>query len=98
MPLHSGIPMLTRYHRELDPWRSASVSSELRPRGPLQNTAEAPIFLIPGARHCNDLIAKNGLFNADVNATQVAEIAQMKIWIADYYKRKGGSGVGRPLH
>ncbi|KAK0716778.1 serine carboxypeptidase S28 [Lasiosphaeria miniovina] len=73
---------------EFDPWRSASVSSELRPGGPLESTAAAPVFLMPGARHCNDLLTKTADINEGVRATQRAVIAQMEVWAQDFYKGK----------
>ena len=77
--------MLTLHQSEFDPWRSASVSSELRPGGPLNSTESAPVFLIPGSRHCNDLSRRNGLFNAGVLNVQKQEISQMKKWVGEFY-------------
>ncbi|KAK3326997.1 serine carboxypeptidase S28 [Cercophora scortea] len=74
---------------EFDPWRSASVSSEVRPGGPLQSTPAAPVFLIPGARHCNDLITMSGTVNADIHETQNAVVAQMVRWVDEFYHGKG---------
>ena len=77
---------------EFDPWRSASVSSELRPGGPLQSTKHAPVHLIPGARHCDDLdfmgTNSNGEVtkkNADVLKVQAELIKQMAAWVAEWY-------------
>ncbi|KAK1982254.1 serine carboxypeptidase S28 [Colletotrichum cereale] len=74
---------------EFDPWRSASMSSELRPGGPLQSRPGAPVHLIPGSRHCNDLLLKNADANADVKAAVTAEVAQLKAWVGDFYTGKG---------
>ncbi|EFQ31491.1 serine carboxypeptidase S28 [Colletotrichum graminicola] len=71
-----------------DPWRSASVSSELRPGGPLQSRPGAPVNLIPGSRHCNDLLTENAEVNADVRAAVTAEVAQLKTWVAEFYNGK----------
>ncbi|GKT44832.1 putative extracellular serine carboxypeptidase [Colletotrichum spaethianum] len=76
---------------EFDPWRSASVSSELRPGGPLQSRPGAPVHLLPGGRHCNDLLVKNGDVNAGVEAVITAEIAQLKTWVDEFYSGKGKS-------
>ncbi|KAK2023603.1 serine carboxypeptidase S28 [Colletotrichum zoysiae] len=73
---------------EFDPWRSASVSSELRPGGPLQSRPGAPVELIPGSRHCNDLLIKNAEVNADVKAAVTAEVAQLKTWVDEFYAGK----------
>lgn len=74
---------------EFDPWRSASVSSELRPGGPLKSRPGAPVHLIPGSRHCNDLLVRNGDVNADVKAVITAEIDQIKTWVDEFYGGKG---------
>ncbi|KAK3369928.1 putative serine peptidase [Podospora didyma] len=70
---------------EFDPWRSASVSSELRPGGPLKSTKKAPVILIKGARHCNDMFTVTGKVNADVGRAQNLSIWQMKTWVEDFY-------------
>ncbi|KAF6807958.1 serine carboxypeptidase S28 [Colletotrichum musicola] len=74
---------------EFDPWRSASVSSELRPGGPLKSRPGAPVHLIPGSRHCNDLLVRNGDVNADMKAVITAEIEQIKTWVGEFYDGKG---------
>lgn len=74
---------------EFDPWRSASVSSELRPGGPLQDTAGAPVFLIAGSRHCNDLTWLNGEVNADVRTAQTAQMELMTRWVGEFYADGG---------
>lgn len=74
---------------EFDPWRSASVSSELRPGGPLASTASQPVYLMADARHCNDLLLKNGLANAGVMSAINGIVATMKGWTADFYKANG---------
>ncbi|KDN67486.1 putative serine carboxypeptidase S28 [Colletotrichum sublineola] len=74
---------------EFDPWRSASMSSELRPGGPLQSRPGAPVHLIPGSHHCNDLLIRNAEVNADVKAAVTAEVAQLKTWVDEFYNGKG---------
>ncbi|TDZ36495.1 putative extracellular serine carboxypeptidase [Colletotrichum spinosum] len=74
---------------EFDPWRSASVSSELRPGGPLQSRPGAPVHLIPGSRHCNDLLVRNGEANEGVQAVITSEIEQLKTWVDEFYAGKG---------
>ncbi|KAI0133968.1 serine carboxypeptidase S28 [Xylariales sp. AK1849] len=73
---------------ELDPWRSASVSSTFRPGGPLQSTADVPVILINGSRHCNDLSKKNSI-NPAIAAAQAQEIKQISDWVAEFYQQKG---------
>ncbi|TVY71366.1 putative extracellular serine carboxypeptidase [Lachnellula suecica] len=70
---------------EYDPWRSASVSSEFRPGGPLSSTAEHPVQVIPKGIHCSDMILRNGRVNAGVQTVIDNEIAQIKAWVDEYY-------------
>jgi hypothetical protein len=70
-----------------DPWRDATVSSEYRPGGPLKSTKKAPVFLIPGGIHCNDLLLRNGQANEGVQKVIDAEIEIMKGWVEEYYHK-----------
>lgn len=81
-----SIPNLLFVNGQLDPWRDATVSSDFRPGGPLASTAENPVFVIPGGIHCSDLITKNAVANAGVQAVVDAEVAQVKSWIAQFPK------------
>jgi hypothetical protein len=72
---------------EFDPWRTSGVSSEFRPGGPLVSTPEAPVQIIPGGFHCSDLRASNGIANEGVQTVIDNEIAQIKTWVAEYYKK-----------
>lgn len=73
---------------ELDPWRTAGVSSEFRPGGPLQSTEEIPVEIIPGGFHCSDLILKNYI-DPGVKKVVDREIEILKGWVAEWY-------VGKP--
>jgi hypothetical protein len=64
----------------------------LRPGGLLENRPGAPVFLVPGARHCNDLILKNGDANPDMKQAIYGEVAQIKSWIAEFYGTKSKRG------
>lgn len=79
---------------EFDPWRSASVSSIFRPGGPQRSTREAPVYLIRGARHCNDLTTRNGEASEDVRRAQLRAIAQMVGWVAEFYDLKDRGQTG----
>lgn len=68
---------------EFDPWRSGSVSSSFRPGGPFNGTADVPVILIPGSRHCNDLIISNNV-DKGVASAQAAAISQISQWVAEY--------------
>ncbi|ETS81172.1 hypothetical protein PFICI_06174 [Pestalotiopsis fici W106-1] len=78
---------------EFDPWRSASVSSIFRPGGPLSSSDSAPVIVINGSRHCNDLFDWNvvGISNPAIEAAQQAEISQISDWVADFYSAKSSS-------
>ncbi|GAB1315250.1 hypothetical protein MFIFM68171_05460 [Madurella fahalii] len=79
---------------EFDPWRSASVSSIFRPGGPQQSTREAPVYLIRGARHCNDLGTANGEADEEVRRAQLRAIAQMVEWVVEFYDLKERGEIG----
>ena len=72
-----------------DPWREASVSSDFRPDGPLQSTAEHPVIIVPGGYHTSDLVTKNGAVNAGVKAAIDVVVAQMKSWVEEHPKYSG---------
>lgn len=70
---------------EFDPWRSASVSSDFRPGGPFEGTEEAPVILIEGSRHCNDLTINNAV-HEPVKEAQAVLVKQITSWVGDFYK------------
>ena len=67
-----------------DPWREATVSSDLRPDGPAQSTARAPINIVPGGFHTSDLITENGQMNASCQAVIDKEVQQLAQWVAEF--------------
>lgn len=73
---------------EFDPWKDATVSSDFRPGGPLKSTTKAPVNVIPGGIHCSDMLARNGVANAGVQKIINTEVATIKGWVNDYYKKK----------
>ncbi|KAK8073220.1 hypothetical protein PG994_004119 [Apiospora phragmitis] len=87
---------------QYDPWRPASVSSTFRPGGPFPGTPKAPVILIEGSRHCNDLLLRNAV-HAPVQAAMEAEVEQITAWVGDFYKAgkerrrvaRGGVGTTR---
>lgn len=87
---HVNTTRLMWVNGELDPWRPATVSAELRPGGPLASNDEAPVFLLPKAAHCNDAIVKNGEANPEVGKMMQQEVAYVKRWVDEFYKEKGG--------
>ncbi|KAK0619056.1 putative serine peptidase [Immersiella caudata] len=83
-----GTTRLLWANGEHDPWRSASVSSEIRPGGPMQSTPEAPVFLIPEAIHCNDLSVRNAEANEAIRTAQTEMIGIMRKWLAEYPRKE----------
>ncbi|EMC90840.1 hypothetical protein BAUCODRAFT_99497 [Baudoinia panamericana UAMH 10762] len=67
-----------------DPWREASVSSDLRPEGPLQSTQQVPVNFVPGGFHTSDLITRNGMANASCQTVIDAEINQLAAFVAEF--------------
>ncbi|KAB5554368.1 serine carboxypeptidase S28 [Coniochaeta sp. 2T2.1] len=82
------------FNGEFDPWRSASVSSQFRPGGPLQSREEAPVYLLGNATHCIDLVYRNGVVNPGVRGAQMSAITTMTKWVDDFYALKEGGGYG----
>ena len=83
----TGTTRLMWANGEFDPWRSAGVSSEIRPGGPLADSDAAPVGLIPDGHHCWDLLwdeaAPRGLMDVVDR-----EVRVMHDWVAEFY---GGS-------
>ena len=70
-----------------DPWREATVSSELRPDGPLQSTPQVPVNIVPGGFHTSDFVTKNSDVNAGCRAVRDAEVDTLAAWVAEFPKR-----------
>lgn len=70
-----------------DPWREATVSSDLRPGGPLQSTAAVPVNIVPGGFHTSDLITQNGVVNASCQAVIDKEVSQLAEWVSQYPRK-----------
>lgn len=74
---------------QFDPWKTAGVSSEYRPGGPLQSTPEVPVLVIPGGFHCSDLRLTNAAANAGVKDVVDKSVAILKGWAREFYTEKG---------
>ncbi|QGA21682.1 hypothetical protein EYB26_009393 [Talaromyces marneffei] len=72
---------------QYDPWREETISSDFRPGGPATSTEPNPIFVMPEASHCYDLLWRNGDANAGIRDVQNKEIAQMKVWVDEWYAK-----------
>ncbi|PNY21899.1 Thymus-specific serine protease [Tolypocladium capitatum] len=79
---------------EYDPWRPATVSADLRPGGPLESTKQAPVWVLPKASHCNDVIVNNGIANPVIMKIMQEEVVQMKKWVEEFYNNNGWQGEG----
>ncbi|KAK2020698.1 endoprotease [Colletotrichum zoysiae] len=81
---------------ELDPWRSASLSSEFRPGGPMLGTPEQPITLIKGVQHCADMLVRNRV-NDSVREAMDIGIAQLSAWVAEFPIAEKHKEIQHPL-
>ena len=77
---------------EFDPWRSASVSSEFRPGGPLKSTKETPVSIVPGGMHGSDLNYENALANSGVMMVVDKNIKQIVKWVQEWPGESGNAG------
>ncbi|QUC15853.1 uncharacterized protein UV8b_00094 [Ustilaginoidea virens] len=71
-----------------DPWRSASVSSDYRPGGPLRSTEEAPVWVLPGAAHCNDFNMANAEASAEGGKVMGEVLETMRRWVGEFYRQR----------
>ncbi|OAA70775.1 Peptidase S28 [Akanthomyces lecanii RCEF 1005] len=79
---------------EYDPWLPETVSSTFRPGGPLKSTPEVPVFVVPKAAHCPDLVMDNTLSNEPLHEITQNVLKIISTWVADFYKEKGVSQPG----
>ncbi|OAA59764.1 Peptidase S28 [Niveomyces insectorum RCEF 264] len=79
---------------EFDPWRPASVSSPDRPGGPLVATADAPVVLVRGGKHCEDLAVRH---DAYLQGLQVKEVNQVVQWVNEFYNSTASQGKERTV-
>jgi hypothetical protein len=73
---------------EFDPWREASVSSDLRPEGPLASTEYVPVKIVPGGFHTSDLVTQNGAVNAGVQKVIDEVVEQIAEWVGEFPRHK----------
>lgn len=74
---------------EYDPWIMETMSSPIRPGGPLKSTPEVPRFVVPKSAHCPDMVMSN--INAN-EANREIHDQTMKImmkWVSEFYSEKG---------
>ncbi|KAJ2891203.1 putative serine peptidase [Zalerion maritima] len=84
--LYTNTTRLITTNGEIDPWRAASMSSSLRPGGPVESRPEAPVILIEGARHCYDFRGANADANEAVREARSQVISTIKGWTAEFYE------------
>ncbi|KAK3309856.1 peptidase S28 [Chaetomium strumarium] len=74
---------------EFDPWRATSMSSEVRPGGPLPSSDDVAVFLIKNAEHADDAFTARGLANLNMKVNpEVAKVQDqalqiMKKWVSE---------------
>ena len=66
---------------EVDPWRSATVSSDYRPGGRKASTDSNPIFVVPGGNHCPELLLEE-YEGAPTLYTDIFKI--METWLSEW--------------
>lgn len=69
-----------------DPWRESGVSSDYRPGGPLQSTAQEPVLVVPDGYHTSDLVTQNGVVNPGAKKVIDQLVQQLKTWVDEYPK------------
>lgn len=48
-------------------------------------TLETPVLVVPGGFHTSDMLTANGAANPGVQAVIDIELAQIKLWVDEYY-------------
>lgn len=87
------IPRLMYANGQYDTWREVTVSSSVRPGGPMQSSADAnngtQVRVLAGGVHCSDLYGPN--WEANEGARKIADdqTAQMAEWVEEFYATKG---------
>lgn len=61
------------------------MSSDYKPGGPFLGTPDAPVLTIPGGTHGSDMYAVIGEANEGVKKVQNEEIAQIAVWVDEFY-------------
>jgi hypothetical protein len=77
---------LTYANGGYDPWREASVSSEFRPGGAFNGSAQVPVNVVPGGFHTSDLVTRNGAVNPGCQAVIDAGVKNIVDWVAQWPK------------
>lgn len=82
---------------QFDPWRPTSMSSTSRPGGPLPSTPDAPVLLVAGGKHCEDLIVRphNNRTSAYLAGLQARELAYVAGWVDAFYDGAVQAGQNR---
>ncbi|CEJ82356.1 hypothetical protein VHEMI02426 [[Torrubiella] hemipterigena] len=74
---------------EYDPWIQETVSSPRRPGGPLQSTPEVPVYVVPKAAHCPDMVMAN-IWANEANTEIFHKVFKtLTTWIGEFYTEKG---------
>lgn len=69
---------------QLDPWRDATMSSVVRPGGPLKSTPELPVRVVENGTHCSELIVDNWAVNPALKQLATEAVQNMKQWVDEF--------------
>ncbi|KAI6282893.1 hypothetical protein MCOR21_001292 [Pyricularia oryzae] len=86
---YAGQQRVLYVNNQFDPWLYGSVSSPMRPGGPMQTTGDkTPVLVIPGGDHMSDFWKDNAEVNAEVEKLQNQAIDIMVKWIKEFPGKK----------
>ncbi|KAL8409578.1 hypothetical protein RB594_007863 [Gaeumannomyces avenae] len=84
------IPRLMYANGQYDTWREVTVSSSVRPGGPMQSKPNGTqVRVLPGGVHCSDLYGPNWAVNEGARKIADDQVAQMAEWVGEFYAEKG---------
>jgi hypothetical protein len=83
----TNVTRLMMTNGEWDPWRDSTLSSIFRPGGPKESTPELPIRVVPHGTHCSDFYGQNWAVNAGVKKIADDAVANLKVWVSEFYNR-----------
>ncbi|KAL8296593.1 hypothetical protein RB597_005939 [Gaeumannomyces tritici] len=85
-----NIPRLMYANGQYDTWREVTVSSSVRPGGPMQSKPNGTqVRVLPGGVHCSDLYGPNWAANEGARKIADEQVAQMAEWVGEFYAEKG---------
>jgi hypothetical protein len=79
-----GTTRLMYVNSEWDPWRELSVSSDFRPGGPLESSAQVPVAVVPRGTHASEFSAGNWAASPAAQEVWDAIVGNMTRWISEW--------------